>query len=314
MICKSLVFAVGVAAALAVPSRAQTSSTRKDAPAQSKAGDSKPAETKPSAPGSLDARVEQYLRNLYAWGPEYGVKIGTPKSSAVTDLLEVPVTVSKGEQSDTAVVYVSKSGKYMIRGELTDMTADPFADVAANLHVGNSPSLGPADAKVTLVEFADFECPVCRQLDMVLRDLLPKHPEVRLVFKHLPLTNIHPWAMTAALASQCAYAQDPAAFWKMHDAIFDAQDAITSENAWEKLLDLATKSGLNSDAYKTCVADPETAAQINATVDEGRALNITATPTTFVGNRRVVGPDKLLLEQDIAFELHSKHSIAYQMR
>ena len=299
---RKLVLAIFVfLGAFGLSSRAQTPSTSEAAPSASQAHDAKPS-GKPADSGSLEARIEQYLRNLYAWGPDYEIKIGTQKPSPVPDLLEVPVTVSKGGQSDSAVIYVSKSGKYMVRGELTDMTADPFADVAPKLHAGNSPSMGPADAKITLIEFADFECPVCRQLDLILRDLVPKHPEVRLVFKHFPLVDIHPWAMTAALATQCAYDQDPAAFWKMHDAIFDAQDTITPENAWDKLLDIATQSGVNPDKYRTCIADPDTATQVKSTIEEGHALNITATPTTFVSNRRVVGPDRNLLEQDILFQ------------
>jgi protein-disulfide isomerase len=301
-VTRKLVLAIFVfLGAFGLSSRAQTPSTSEAAPSASQAHDAKPS-GKPADSGSLEARIEQYLRNLYAWGPDYEIKIGTQKPSPVPDLLEVPVTVSKGGQSDSAVIYVSKSGKYMVRGELTDMTADPFADVAPKLHAGNSPSMGPADAKITLIEFADFECPVCRQLDLILRDLVPKHPEVRLVFKHFPLVDIHPWAMTAALATQCAYDQDPAAFWKMHDAIFDAQDTITPENAWDKLLDIATQSGVNPDKYKTCIADPDTANQVKSTIEEGHALNITATPTTFVSNRRVVGPDRNLLEQDILFQ------------
>jgi protein-disulfide isomerase len=206
-----------------------------------------------------------------------------------------------GGQSDTAVVYVSKTGNFLIRGELTDMSVDPFADIKSKLHVGNSPSMGPEDAKITLIEFADFECPSCRQLDLVLRDLLPRHPEVRLVFKHYPLTDIHPWAMTAAIATQCAFEQSPSAFWKMHDAIFDAQDVISPSNVWDKMLDLATQEGLNPEVYRACMINPETASQVKSTIDEGHALAITATPTTFVNGRRVVGPDKPLIEQYISF-------------
>jgi protein-disulfide isomerase len=260
-----------------------------------------PDDSKENKPVPVEGRVEKYLRNLYAWGTDFDVKIGAPKPSPIADLLEVPVTVSKQGQSDTAVVYVSKTGKYMIRGELTDMTVDPFAGINAKLHVGASPSMGPADAKVTLIEFADFECPSCRQLDLLLRDLLPKHPEVRLVFKHYPLTDIHPWAMTAAIASQCAFQQDPAAFWKMHHAIFDAQDAITPENAWQKMVDLATQIGLSIDVYKTCTTDPATMDQVNSTIEEGHTVTITATPTTFVNGRRVVGPDRSVIEGDISF-------------
>jgi len=282
-------------AAFQLPSAAQSNTAKEKSPAP------KPADTSASEPGTVASRVEKYLRNLYAWGPSYDVKVGPSKSSPIPELLEVPVTVSMGGQSDTAVVYVSKAGNFLFRGELTDMSADPFADVRSKLHVGMSPSMGPENAKVTLYEFADFECPSCRQLDLVLRELLPSHPEVRLVFKHYPLTEIHPWAMTAAIASQCAFQQSPAAFWKIHDAIFDAQEAISPSNAWDKLLDLATQVGVDTTTYKACMANPETANQVKATIEEGHALTISATPTTFVNARRVVGPDKSTIEAYIAF-------------
>lgn len=262
----------------------------------------KSADSSTTKPGTIETRVEQYLRNLYAWGPDFDVKVGPPTPSPITDLLKVSVTVSMGGQSDTAVVYVSKTGNFLLRGELTDMSVDPFAEVRSKLHAGDSPSIGPEDAKVTLIEFADFECPSCRQLDLVLRELLPRHPEVRLVFKHYPLTDIHPWAMTAATASQCAYQQNPAAFWKIHDAIFDAQDAISPSNAQDKLQALATQIGLNPEAYKACMINPETANQVKKTIEEGHTLTITATPTTFVNNRRVVGPDNSTLDQYIKFD------------
>jgi protein-disulfide isomerase len=280
-----------------LPLEAQNGAS-KDQPSAPKAADSSAASGKSN---SVESRVEQYLRNLYAWGPAFDVKVGPTKPSPIADLLEVPVTVSMGGQSDTAVVYVSKTRNYLLRGELTDLSADPFAEVRSKLHVGTSPSMGPEDAKITLIEFADFECPSCRQLDLVLRDFLPRHPEIRLVFKHFPLTDIHPWAMTAAVAAQCAYEQSPAAFWKMHDAIFDAQDVISPSNAWDKMLDLGNQLGLNAEAYGACRTNPDTTAKVKAVTEEGRALNITATPTSFLNGRRVVGPDKSLLEQYITF-------------
>jgi protein-disulfide isomerase len=161
--------------------------------------------------------------------------------------------------------------------------------------------MGPEDAKITLFEFADFECPSCRQLDLVLREFLPRHPEIRLVFKHFPLTNIHPWAMTAAIASQCAYQQSPPVFWKLHDAIFDAQDVISPSNVWDKMIDLATQQGLNTETFRACMANPEVADQIKSSMEEGRALSITATPTTFMNGRRIVGPDKNLVGQDLSY-------------
>jgi protein-disulfide isomerase len=277
-------------------------------PAQSTSGNKTAAEPKrpTSSPSptqdTIESRVEKYLRNVYAWGPQFEVKAGPTRQSPVPDLLEIPLTISMDGQSDNAIVYVTKNGNYIFRGDLTDMSVDPLADIRSKLSPGNSPSMGPEDAKVTLIEFADFECPSCRELDRILRDFMTSHPEIRLVYKHFPLTEIHPWAMTAAIASQCTYQQDRAKFWKIHDAIFDAQDVISPSNVWDKIIDLATQQGLNIETFRGCMASTEAAHQVEQTMEEGRAVSINGTPTTFVNGRRLVGPDKSLLEQLTRFE------------
>jgi len=280
----------------AVRAVAQTSS-KSASPGQSKPSD--PATTKTD---TIETRIENYLRNTYAWGPDYQLKVGPNKPSPLPALLEVPFTVSMEDKSQTATVYVDKTGKFIIRGELSDMSVDPLADIRSKLSPGDSPSIGPENAKVTLIEFADFECPSCRQLDLILREFMPRHPEVRLVYKNFPLTEIHPWAMTAAIAAQCTYQQDPAKFWKIHDAIFDAQDSINPTNVWDKMIDLANEVGLNIDPYKACLADPATAKIIVESVELGHALNVTGTPTSFVNARKVVGPDEVQIQQYVDFE------------
>ncbi len=277
---------------------AQKSSTDQRPPSKTQVPPSPPVNT-----GTLEQRVEQYLRNYYAWDPSYEVKVGPAKPTPVPEILEVPVTVTMGGQGDTASVYVSKDGKFMFRGELTDMSADPFAEARAKLQLGNSPSIGPANAKVTLVEFADFECPSCRELDRILREVLPSHPEVRLVYKDYPLTEIHPWAMTAAIAGQCANQQNTQAFWKLHDSIFDAQQVISPSNASDKINDLASHAGLNLDAFRTCIASPEPTHAIEGSIEQGHTLNVNSTPTVFVNGRRIVGADRVLLDHLIEFEL-----------
>jgi protein-disulfide isomerase len=268
-------------------------------------GQSKPSDATNPKADTIEARVEKYLRNTYAWGPDFQLNVGPAKTSPVPELLEVPFTVSMEDKSQTATVFVDKTGKFIIRGELSDMSVDPLADIRAKLSPADSPSMGPENAKVTLIEFADFECPSCRQLDLILRDFLPNHPEVRLVYKNFPLTEIHPWAMTAAIAGQCTYQQDPAKFWKIHDAIFDAQDSITPSNVWDKMIDLGTQVALNMDIYRTCLADPATAKIVEQSIDLGHDLNVTGTPTTFVNARKVVGPDQVQIRQYIHFEVGS---------
>lgn len=261
------------------------------------------AELTPAAAAILQQRAQDFLRNLYAWGPEFQVKAGEVKPSAVAELYEIRIQVSIQGETESALVYVTKDGRYMVRGEITDMNVDPFAAVREKLILEGSPSKGPANAPVVIVEFGDFQCPGCRQLDLVLRQLLPSYPQARLVFKDFPLEQIHPWAMTAAIAGRCAFQQSTDAFWKLHDLIYDNQDLITPENAYDKLLQLASDAGVSPGPLRDCMADPQTIQLIRKSVAEGTTLEINSTPTTFVNGRTVIGPNEALLRQYLLFIL-----------
>jgi protein-disulfide isomerase len=258
---------------------------------------------------ALQKHVEAYLRNLYALGPSVQLSVSAPKESEVPGLLETTVDLKDGESSQSAKFYLSKDGKYLVRGEISDLSKDPLAETQAHIQMNDAPSLGDPKAAVTLVEFSDFECPVCRSLHDVLRGMLPNFPEVRVVFKDFPLESLHPWARTAALAGRCAYQQDPKAFWKVYDSIYDQQEVISAANAWSKMTDFAAASGLNPDTFKACMASPEAGAAVDASRANGQQLEVSSTPTVFVNGRRLVGGDPRLLEQYIRYEL-AQHKAA----
>ena len=228
------------------------------------------------------------------------------KEAPVPGLYEITMDVAMDNQSDTATFYVSKDGRFLIRAELEDMNSDPLAEIRKKINLEDSPSQGPSNAKVELVEYADFECPSCRQLDTILRATLPSFPQVRLVYKDFPLVDLHPWAMTAAQAGRCAYKQDPAAFWKLHDLIFDHQDLISASNVFDKIGEYATQAGLDAATLRSCMAEPGTLAQIQKSMAEGESLHVANTPTLFVNGHRLIGPDATTLEQFIRYELASK--------
>jgi protein-disulfide isomerase len=252
--------------------------------------------------------AEVYLRNLFAWGADYQIKLGPLSQSLSPDFYVLPLEVTFNGQKDTGNVFISKDGKTLIQGQMFDTAGDPYAENRAKIHLEGSPSKGPADAKVTVVEFADFECPHCRELHEVLGTIEKRYPQVRVVYKDYPLTEIHEWAETAAIGARCAYMQSPAAFWKVHDAIFDNQDLISAENIWDKLNDFAAKAGLNADTFKACMASPEAKQAVDASRNEGVALGVNSTPTVYVNGRPNVGGDPATLGQYIDFELaaHSK--------
>ena len=190
----------------------------------------------------------------------------------------------------------------MIRGALSNLLIDPFAEARAKLDVDGHPHIGPAKACVNVVEFADFECPHCKEANEVLTQLEPKYPDVRFTFMAFPLAQIHPWAFNAALAARCAYKQNPADYAKYRDEIFAQQDQITADNASGKLLNLATQTGLNASTLTACMADPATHKEIEADENLGKSLEVTSTPTLFVNGRPMVGGTEQLLEQFIGYE------------
>ena len=159
---------------------------------------------------------------------------------------------------------------------------------------------------MTVVEFADFECPHCKEFNDMLAPILQKWPQVKFVYKDFPLVDIHPWAETAAVGARCATLQSPAAFWKMHDTIFAQQDVISTENVWDKLNGFAADEGLNVDAFKACMASEDAKKFVEMERAEGAELGVNSTPTIYVNGRPVVGGDPNLTQQFIQYELHTK--------
>jgi len=258
-----------------------------------------------AAPVSAETQksIEAFLRNYFALGPDIKITVGTPKEIGNSGLSEVPIDVKSPEGSDTVKMYLTKDGRYLLRGELNDLTADPLAANIAKFNLTNAPVLGDPKATITIVEYSDFECPVCRSLHDVLRGLLPKYPQVKVVFKDFPLEALHPWARTAAIAGRCAYQQDPKAFWKLYDLIYDNQEVISASNAWDKMLEYAGRSGLNVDTFKSCMSSPQASGEVDASLNNGKELDVRSTPTVFVNGRRINGADPHVLQQYIDYEL-----------
>jgi protein-disulfide isomerase len=269
------------------------------------------AATAPAKPGTASnanatptqKNVENFLRHYFALGPEVQITVGEPKEFGTSGLLETPIEVKTPEGTENVKMYLSKDGRYLIRGEMSDITSDPLAETSAKIQTAGAPVLGDPNAPITLVEFSDFECPVCRGLHDVLRGMLPNYSQVKVIFKDYPIENLHPWARTAALAGRCAYQQDPKVFWKVYDQIYDNQDIISAANAWDKMLDFAGKAGLNQDTFKSCMSSPQAAGEVDASVANGNQLEVRSTPTVFVNGRRVVGADPHTIQQYLDYEV-----------
>jgi protein-disulfide isomerase len=296
----TILASLGTALVVGQASLAQGTSTSQTGGAASAA---KTPSGGPPSLSPLQKTIEAYVRNLYAFGPDVEVSVSEPKDAGIAGLLETNVSVKVGGNNEDAKFYVSKDGKYLVRGEVSDLSKDPLAANRALMDLTNAPSIGDPKSAVTMVEFSDFECPVCRSLHDIMRGIMQNYPQVRVVFKDYPIEVLHPWARTAAIAGRCAYMQDPAAFWKMYDLIYDNQDIISASNAWMKVSEYAAQIGLNADSFRACMAGPEAGASVDASRANGQKLDVNSTPTIFVNGRRMVGADARTIEQYIQYEL-----------
>jgi protein-disulfide isomerase len=153
---------------------------------------------------------------------------------------------------------------------------------ALALDDGASPARGPAKAAVTIVEFSDFECPFCRDVQPALKQIIETYGQnVRLIFKHLPLEG-HRNSLPAARAAYCAGEQDR--FWQFHDALFAAGNL--SPGLFDRI---GADIGLGIERFRACVNSEQSRAAIVKDIETARSLRIDSTPSFLVNGRLIKG-------------------------
>jgi Na+/H+ antiporter NhaA len=163
-------------------------------------------------------------------------------------------------------------------------TADAIVDLAAPVDPERDHIRGDDAAPVTLVEYGDFECPFCGQAEPVVRELVNEFGhDLRYVFRHLPLSDVHPHAELAAEAAEAA--GDQGSFWEMHDLLFNHQDALEPKN----LVSYAEQLGLDVDRFTEELRRHEHAGRIASDVDDADMSGVSGTPTFFVNGLRHQG-------------------------
>jgi protein-disulfide isomerase len=161
--------------------------------------------------------------------------------------------------------------------------ADPLFDLAVEVKPQFDHIRGPLDAPVTIVEYGDFECPYCGLAEPTIREILGGFNDVRYVWRHLPLNDVHPNAQLAAEASEAAAAQG--AFWPMHDLLLDRQDALGPND----LVGHARELGLDVDKFSADVSAHLGANRVAEDIDSADLSGVSGTPTFFINGRRHFG-------------------------
>jgi protein-disulfide isomerase len=165
----------------------------------------------------------------------------------------------------------------------------------------NSPATGKEGAKVTLVEFGDYQCPACAAAHPIIKQVMDSYkgnPDVSFVFRHFPL-DIHPNAIPASLSAEAAGEQGK--YWEMYDKLYQNQNEWASlNNPLDTFVRYAKEIGINEGQFKSAVEQRKHINIVNADYDDGEAAGVTSTPTFFLNGEKLVGvPDPNELKQKI---------------
>jgi protein-disulfide isomerase len=172
-------------------------------------------------------------------------------------------------------------GRTRVRVLLGD--SQPLTDLYRDVDPERDHIRGPMEAPVTVVEYGDFECPYCGQAEPAMRDLLRGFADVRYVWRHLPLNDVHAHAQLAAEASEAAAAQG--AFWEMHDLLLEHQTALGLDD----LIRYADRLGLDVDRFANDLRNSVGATNIADDVDSADLSGVSGTPTFFINSHRHYG-------------------------
>jgi protein-disulfide isomerase len=187
--------------------------------------------------------------------------------------------------------FVLPDGKHIITAdEIVDFGMNPFADARRELQEhANGPYRGAASKDLELVEFADFQCPHCKEAQANIDKLVTDYPKARIVFENFPIASIHPHAVNAAEYGICVTKLGgSSAFFQFASAVFDGQDGLaTADGATLTLNSAATKAGLDPAKVAACAATPEVKAEVDASVQLGTDLGVNEVPTLMINGRAV---------------------------
>jgi protein-disulfide isomerase len=274
---------------------------------------SPPASSSALPPLDIVRVVERQVRAHYSLPPDVKVIVGPLRSSEFANYDALTVTFASPNKKQDFEFLLSRDHKTLVRITRFDLTSDPYAEIMKKIDVSGRPTRGNKDAKVTVVNYDDFECPFCSRMHETLFPGLFKEygDRVLFIYKDYPLEEIHPWAVHAAVNANCLGAQSADAYWDYADTLHGNQDAIKAKghDGWNAELDrLAGAQGQrhNLDAAKlqVCVKGQDEKA-VRASIQEGDIVGVEATPTMFVNGQKLDGavpPDEVRLALDQALK------------
>lgn len=249
-------------------------------------------------PSDLTQKIEREVRATYSIPASVKIAVGPLRPSDFANYDALTITIEGEEKKQTYEFLLSKDGKTLARMTKLDLTKDPYAEAMKKIDLNGRPTRGNKDAKVVVVNFDDFQCPFCSRMHQTLfPELLKEYGDrVQFVYKDYPLTEIHPWAVHAAVDANCLASQSNDAYWDFADYIHSNQREVNSEKgrdaqfaALDRLtLEQGQKHNLDQAKLQACVKAQNDAA-IKASMHEAEGVGVSATPTLFVNGEEMDG-------------------------
>ena len=235
-------------------------------------------------------RLIKYYRKKQNVAPATKISVTGLKESPIKGAKEGTLEIGDGASAQKVTFVASSDLRYAVFGPVEDVTADPYKSVMDKINLKGEPSKGPANAKVTIVEYSDFQCPFCsRGYSTIEKQVLPAYSDkVKFYYKSYPLP-FHPWARPAAIAAECAKEQKPEAFWKLYSSFFENQAQITADNVKEKATGYLEGTGIDMAKWNDCFDNKKSEPKVNAQMQEGSTVGVRGTPGFIINGRLVSG-------------------------
>ena len=235
--------------------------------------------------------VNSFLKTIWGYDSNRIWRVEAIQTTAAPGVSKVVVYVS--DRSPNAKVqsmgfFVTPDGKHAIADSsgVISFGATPFADNRRLLQERADGAWRGASSKdFMMVEFADMQCPHCKEAQATMEQLVKDFPNARVIFQSFPLTEVHPFAFKAAAYGYCVQKQKNDAFFPYAAAVFDTQAALTPETGDQTLKDAVTKAGLDPAAIDSCAATQAIKDQVSTSVKLGEEIGVDQTPLLAVNGR-----------------------------
>ena len=268
-------------------------STLAQAPAAAPADPFPPADPKFfDAPSPTTADVDAFLKAIWGYDTNRSWRVEAIQKTLAPGVAKVTVFLadkSQGNKVEPLRFFVTPDGKYAIADTVFRFGPKPFDDTAELLRKeADGPAQGVASKAFEVIEFADLQCPHCKEALPVMDSIRKDFPQARIVYQNYPLVQIHPFAFKAAAYGNCvAAAKGDAAFFTYAHDVFDHQESLTDTLATQTLNDAVIKAGAQPAAIATCAESAATKAKVQSQIDLGEKIGVDQTPMLAVNGHLV---------------------------